>query len=119
MTLAHAGEHRKAWSLVQALRPSLAKRPADYQFHLAAVSSVCLGAAEKDSALSAEDRAKRCASYEAAGVEFLAQAFARVSEPDRSKWLSAELADPDLAPLRRRADFQAIAGQAKPGAAAR
>ncbi len=47
MALARAGEHRKAWSLVAALRPTLAKRPAEYHFHLALVCSVCLARRKK------------------------------------------------------------------------
>jgi hypothetical protein len=108
MALARAGEHRKAWSFVVALRPSLTKRPADYHFHLAVVCSVCAGAAEKDPGLSPEDHARLGSIYGAAGVELLRDALALLPEAERTERRLAQLGDPDMAPIRPRADFQAL-----------
>ena len=114
MALARAGEHRKAWSFVQQLRPSLVKRPAEFHTHLAVVSSLCLGAAENDPALAALDRARVCSDYAVAGVELLRQAFALVPGPERPAMRSAQLLDPDMKPLRRRPDFQALLAETAP-----
>ena len=116
MALAQAGEHRKAWSLVQTLRPSLVKRPADFHFHLAVVSSLCIAAAENDLPLSAEDRARACSLYGVAGVDLLRHALELVPEAKRAAMRSAQMNDADMAPLRRRADCRALLGEISPAA---
>ena len=82
LALARAGEHRKAWGLVQTLRPSLVKRPAGYHFHLVVVSSLCIAAAENDPALLAEDRARACSDFGVAGVDLLRHALQLVPAPN-------------------------------------
>jgi hypothetical protein len=123
LALTRAGEHQKAGQLVEALRPSLSKLPADYHFHLAIVCSACLGAAEKDPGLSAEERSALCSRYGLAGVEILREALELVPTADRPARLAAQQQDPAMAPLRSRADFRALtttnsqASKVTPGAA--
>jgi hypothetical protein len=114
MALARAGEHRKAWGLVQTLRPSLVKRPAAYHFHLVVVTSLCIAAAEQGPALSAEDRARACSDFGVAGVDLLRHALQLVPEPERAARRSALLIDADMAPLCRRADVKALLADTGP-----
>ncbi len=122
LALARAGEHRKAWSLVELLRPSLGKRPAVYHFQLAAICSICLGAAEKDPGLSAQDRTVICSRYAVAAVELLRHALELVPAAERPTAGLAQFGGRDMAALRRRPEFQAFiadsakAEAAKPGA---
>lgn len=116
--LARAGEHQKAWNLVEVLRPCLTKRPVVYHFQLAIVCSVCLGAAEKDRGLSVQDRTATCSRYAVAAVELLRHALELVPPADRPATVLAQFGDRDMAALRRRPEFQAfIAENAKAGAA--
>jgi tRNA A-37 threonylcarbamoyl transferase component Bud32 len=122
LALTRAGEHQKAWKLAEALRPLLSKLPADYHFHLPIVCSGCLGAAEKDPGLSAEERSAICSRYASAGVELFRDALEIVPAADRPARLAAQQLDVDMAPLRHRAEFQALvatyssAGKLIPGA---
>jgi hypothetical protein len=108
LALARAKEHQKAWKVVAALRPSLGKHPADYHFHLAVVCSLCLDAAGKDSGLSVKDRSGVCEKYGLAGVKILRDAFELLPIAKLDEGIASQQADPDMAPLRRRADFQAL-----------
>ncbi|MGO9922044.1 MAG: protein kinase domain-containing protein [Isosphaeraceae bacterium] len=121
--LARAGEHQKAWNIVEVLRPCLTKRPVVYHFQLAFVCSICLGAAEKDPGLSTQDRAEICSRYAVAAIELLRHALERLPVADRLAVRLAQFGDRDMAELRRRPEFQAFiaesakADAARPGAA--
>lgn len=114
LALARTGEHQKAWKVVEELRPSLGNRPAVYHFHLAVVCSLCAGAAEKDPGLSANDRPAACEKYGRAGVEIQRDALQLLPIAKRPAAIVAQQTDPDMAPLRRRADFQALSTTKSP-----
>jgi hypothetical protein len=108
LALARAGEHRKAWEMVQSLKPSLSKRPGDYHSHLALVCSVCLAAVEKEKGLSGQERAALVSKYGDEAVALHRQAFALVPAAERPEWRATLRKDERLAPLHRRSDFQAL-----------
>jgi hypothetical protein len=112
--LARAGEHQKAWKLVLELRPALGKLPADYHVHLALVCSICSGAAEKDTEMSAKDRAAACEKYGRAGIEILRGALQLVEIVKQPALIAAQELDPEMAPLRRRADWKALITTSSP-----
>jgi hypothetical protein len=111
---ARGGDHRKAWALVQSLEPSLDRLALDYAYQLAVVCSRCLGAADRDPSLSVADRAALRARYGDKGATLIRRCVERTPAADLSAQRQQWRQDPDLAPLRRRDDVQALLADPQP-----
>jgi serine/threonine-protein kinase len=108
IALARSGDHRKAWSMVHALKPSLGKLPVGYHFHLAWVCSICIGAAENDKTLSAGERAALRSHYGDEGIALLRRALELVPAADRPARRASIRQDDAMAALRQRADYRQL-----------
>jgi hypothetical protein len=111
---ARGGDHRKAWSLVESLEPSLDRLALDYAYQLAVVCSRCLGAADGDPSLSPADRAALRARYGDKGATLIRRCLERTPAADLAAQRQLWRQDKDLAPLQRRADVRALLADSQP-----
>jgi serine/threonine-protein kinase len=106
ITLAHAGEHAKATAEVAVLaaRPSL---PAGDLYALARIQARSAAFVREDDQLSEQERQKLAEEYAAQAVKLLRrlQVAGYFNAPSRLAQLRQ---DPELTPLRSRADFQGL-----------
>jgi serine/threonine-protein kinase len=116
LALARAGEHRKAWNLLQLLRPSLAKLSVEYCVQLAQVGGACLEAIDSEKTLSPQERSVLHARYEQAALALVRQALELVSAEERAGWREQLRDAKELAGLRRLPEFHALVGKSNDSA---
>jgi hypothetical protein len=100
-----AGEHRKAWKLVETLRPHIDQRSPVERYNLACVCGLAVQAAENDKLLTREERATLAEHYGREGVSLLCRLLKSLPRTEVAAWRNQASEDSDIAPLRSRPDF--------------
>jgi hypothetical protein len=100
-----AGEHRKAWTVFETLRPHIEQKSTVERYNLACVCGLAVQAVENDKLLTREERATLADNYGREGIFLLGSLFKALPKTEVADWRKQASGDSDIDSLRSRPDF--------------